>query len=57
MAAKLLRVSRSELWKWENGTRRIPAERANWIWTITGIARHKLRPDVFEEAEETEAAA
>lgn len=49
-AAKLLGVSASELCRYENGHRRVAAERAIEFERITGISRHVLRPDVFGPA-------
>lgn len=52
--AKMLGISEPEISRWENGLRKIPAERCRLISTVTGIPRHKLRPDIFDE--EAEAA-
>lgn len=38
------------------GWRRVPAERALAVEAITGIPRHKLRPDIYPPPESAEAA-
>lgn len=43
--AERLDVSRSALTYWVNA--RIPAERAVEIERLTGVPRHRLRPDLF----------
>ena len=48
-AAKLIGVSTTIVWQWENGTRRVSAERAVEIERITGIPREQLRPDLFQK--------
>lgn len=37
--------------RWENGRRKIPAERVIDIERVTGISRHELRPDIFGPSE------
>lgn len=44
---KLLGVSATEIYHYERGLRRIPPERVDLVTRITGIPRHKLRPDIF----------
>lgn len=36
--------------RWENGRRKVPAERVLDLERITGVSRHFLRPDVFGPA-------
>lgn len=48
-AAKALGVSVVQLWRLENGKRRIPAERVAAFSAVTGIPRHELRPDIFTQ--------
>lgn len=43
----LIAVSEAEICRWENGLRRIPAERVYLISDLTGIPKSKLRPDIF----------
>jgi DNA-binding transcriptional regulator YdaS (Cro superfamily) len=45
---KMLGVSAAEVSRWESGRRQVPAERVIEFEKITGIPRHKLRPDVFD---------
>ncbi len=33
--------------RWENGSRAVPANRVLEIEALTGVSRHRLRPDVF----------
>lgn len=44
----MLGVSAAEVSRWESGRRQVPAERVIEFEKITGIPRHKLRPDVFD---------
>ena len=46
-ASDLLRVTRSTLWRWEEGERRIPGERVQEVSYLTGLAPEVLRPDIF----------
>lgn len=46
--ARCLGLTRAAVLKWE----RVPAERVVEIERITGIAREKLRPDLFRKARE-----
>lgn len=39
--------------RWENGRRRVPAERVLDVERVTGISRHELRPDLYGPALET----
>ena len=41
-----LGVTRQSVWKWDV----IPAERCADIEAMSGIPRHKLRPDVFRKS-------
>lgn len=60
-AARALGVNRTTLLRWEEGTVQIPPERVIEIERITGISRHKLRPDLsrifIAPAEPKEVAA
>lgn len=51
----LIAVSEAEICRWEQGMRRMPAERVTIISALTGIPKHELRPDIFEPPE-TEVA-
>lgn len=51
-AAKDVGVTVAMWSRFENGRRRVPAERVLEIEKITGISRHDLRPDVFGEPEQ-----
>jgi len=42
--AKALRLTRSAISQWRNGP---PPERCIEIERLTGVSRHRLRPDVF----------
>lgn len=43
-------VSPQAVWKWkERG--RVPAERVLTVERITGVSRHRLRPDLYPEAQ------
>lgn len=44
---ELIGVSEVEIYRYERGKCQIPAERVETITRLTGIARHKLRPDIF----------
>lgn len=44
---ELLGVTAMEIYHYERGMRRIPAEKVDLISRTTGIAPHKLRPDIF----------
>jgi DNA-binding transcriptional regulator YdaS (Cro superfamily) len=46
-AGALLGVSGPQLWRYENGERKIPADKVRAYAAITGIAPEILRPDVF----------
>lgn len=43
--------------RWENGRRKVPAERVLGIEAATGISRHDLRPDIFGPAPKQETTA
>ncbi len=44
---KLIGVSEVEVYRYERGKCRIPAEKVDQITRLTGIPPHKLRPDIF----------
>jgi transcriptional regulator with XRE-family HTH domain len=44
--ARLFGVNRTTVLRWE--ARRIPAERVLDVERVTGIPRHKLRPDLYQ---------
>jgi DNA-binding transcriptional regulator YdaS (Cro superfamily) len=46
-AGNLLGVSGPQMYRYENGLRRIPAEKVKSISKVTGIPEEVLRPDVF----------
>lgn len=46
-AARRVKVTVAMWSRWENGARRVPAERVLDIEKITGVSRHLLRVDVF----------
>lgn len=46
-AAEHIGVTLPMWWRWENGTRQVPANRVLDIEAKTGVSRHVLRPDVF----------
>ncbi|KKX29215.1 helix-turn-helix transcriptional regulator [Rhizobium sp. LC145] len=50
-AGALVGVSGVQWHRYENGTRRIPAEKAPSISKLTGVPLHEIRPDVFGTAE------
>lgn len=54
LAAKLSTTSPT-IHKWENN--RVPAHRVLDVEAVTGISRHRLRPDVFGPAAKAETAA
>lgn len=45
--AKALRVTRSAVSQWQEEGRQTPAKHCVKIEQLTGVSRHKLRPDVF----------
>ena len=45
--AKAIEVSQSRVWNWVNRDPKIPAEMVLRIEAATGIARDKLRPDIY----------
>jgi hypothetical protein len=47
ITAKLFGVSKTELYRWESGRRRIPAEKVPAIAALTELEHHLLRPDVY----------
>lgn len=53
-AAKLLGVSAVQVFRYEKGLRRIPAERVAEVSRVTGIPRHELRPDLYESPRSSE---
>ena len=48
--AEMLGVSHSTVIRWEDGSIRMPAERAVQISELTGIPCHELRPDLWQDA-------
>jgi transcriptional regulator with XRE-family HTH domain len=51
--ARACGVTKSAVWQWrrKNGSVRIPPRHCLNIEALTGISRHKLRPDVFGSEE------
>lgn len=47
IAAQILGTSASMLYRYEQGLRKLPAEKAVRYSYITGIPRKELRPDIF----------
>ena len=47
-------VSKETVSRWENGRRKPEPERVPKISRVTGIPRHKIRPDLYEPAEAAE---
>jgi len=45
--AKLLGVGQSHISNWKNRNKRIPAERVLDVERVTGVPRHRLRPDLY----------
>lgn len=43
---RALGISRQSVWKWLEADR-VPAERVLDLEAITGLPRHKLRPDLY----------
>lgn len=54
-AAKAVGVTEAMWSRWENGRRKVPAERVLEIERLTGVSRHLIRPDVFGPAPEAAA--
>ncbi|WP_042776344.1 helix-turn-helix domain-containing protein [Sinorhizobium fredii] len=54
-AASLLGVTVTQVWRYENGQRRIPPEKLDRYEKITGIPRQNLRPDIFLPASDRTA--
>lgn len=54
--AKALGRSRQVVWSWFQENRRIPAESVLSVEHVTGIPRHKLRPDLYERPRVAESA-
>ena len=50
--ARKLGLTRQAIYQWD----RIPPERVLQVEEITGVPRHQLRPDLYPEAREREAA-
>lgn len=48
-AGRRLGISRTQMWRYETGKRRIPPEKVPAVSRITKIPRYKLRPDVFDK--------
>lgn len=42
-----LGVNKTTVLRWEEGSRRIPAERVIDLERLTGAPRHQLRPDLY----------
>jgi DNA-binding transcriptional regulator YdaS (Cro superfamily) len=55
-AGRLLGVSEVQMYRYETGQRRVPAERVMKFEAITGVPRHVLRPDVFPAARRARSA-
>jgi DNA-binding transcriptional regulator YdaS (Cro superfamily) len=45
--AGMLGVRQSHISNWKNRNKRVPAERVLEIERVTGVPRHKLRPDLY----------
>lgn len=54
--AEALQLSRQRVWYWFNGGR-VPADRCLRVEALTGIPRHKLRPDVYPAPERGDSGA
>lgn len=50
--ARALNISRSAVSQWD----RVPVERVAEVADITGIPKHKIRPDIFENNQESHPA-
>ncbi len=47
-------VTQSMVWYWlERSKRGLPAERVEDVERVTGVARHKLRPDLYSPPQQT----
>jgi DNA-binding transcriptional regulator YdaS (Cro superfamily) len=49
--ANMIGTSQTHVWYWLNKAKRLPAERAVQIEQATGVPRHELRPDIWQEEE------
>ncbi|WP_286718300.1 YdaS family helix-turn-helix protein [Devosia sp. 63-57] len=49
-AARAIGVTAAMWSRWENGRRKIPAERCLEVERLTGVSRYILRPDVYGPA-------
>jgi len=45
--ARALGVTRSAVWQWNNIAKKVPAKRVLDLERLTGIPRHKWRPDIY----------
>lgn len=50
MAVKLDNIDKSTVLRWEKRKTPVPPKRFDLIERVTGIPRHKLRPDIFKGA-------
>lgn len=50
--AEMFNVDRTTILRWEKGEPPVPIKRLSEVENVTGIPRHKLRPDVFGPVEE-----
>lgn len=46
--ARLLKTSQANVWAWLNKTQRgLPAEHVLTVEALSGVSRHRLRPDIY----------
>jgi transcriptional regulator with XRE-family HTH domain len=50
--AVVLGISKTEMYRWESGRRRVPGERVRAIEQLTKVPRHRLRPDLYDNDDE-----
>lgn len=46
--AKAVQISPQAVWQWVK-KRRVPADRVIEVERVSGVSRHKLRPDIYPE--------
>ncbi|WP_039046567.1 transcriptional regulator [Plesiomonas shigelloides] len=46
-AASGRKVKQQQVWNWLNRERQPPIKQSQYIESVTGVAKEKLRPDVF----------
>ncbi|MDF3830938.1 MULTISPECIES: transcriptional regulator [unclassified Pseudocitrobacter] len=48
-------IKQQQVWNWLHREKRPPIKQSQFIETVTGVAKEKLRPDVFQKSTDTAA--